>query len=91
MLKLSPFIATRGMMLMVVLAIAVQSASEMGHLGVRTAMEAAEVKKVPSFCDTGVVMVTKKNIDTAAAKNVLCWVRTKFHTGQHDTPFVRHS
>jgi ribose transport system substrate-binding protein len=52
-------------------AIAVQSAYEMGHLGVKTAVEAAEGKKVPSFRDTGVLMVTKKNIDTPAAKNVL--------------------
>jgi ribose transport system substrate-binding protein len=52
-------------------AIAVQSAYEMGHLGVMTAVEASEGKKVPSFRDTGVLMVTKKNIDSAAAKNVL--------------------
>jgi ribose transport system substrate-binding protein len=28
-------------------------------------------QKVPKFRDTGVVMVTKKNIDSAEAKNVL--------------------
>ena len=52
-------------------AIAVQSAYQMGHLGVTTAIEVAEGKKVPKFRDTGVLMVTKKNIDTAEAKNVL--------------------
>jgi len=52
-------------------AIAVQSAYMMGHLGVTTAAEVAEGKKVPNFRDTGVLMVTKKNIDTAEAKNVL--------------------
>ena len=52
-------------------AIAVQSAYQMGSLGVKTAVEAATGKKVPPFRDTGVVMVTKKNIDTAEAKNVL--------------------
>ena len=52
-------------------AIAVQSAYEMGHLGVKTAVELIEGKTVPKFRDTGVLMVTKKNIDTADAKNVL--------------------
>ena len=52
-------------------AIAVQSAFEMGSLGVKTVVELVEGKKVPAFRDTGVLMVTKKNIDTPAAKNVL--------------------
>jgi ribose transport system substrate-binding protein len=52
-------------------AIAVQSAFEMGSLGVKTVAEIVAGKKVPSFRDTGVLMVTKKNIDTPAAKNVL--------------------
>lgn len=52
-------------------AIAVQSAYQMGHLGVKTAIEVAQGKKVPKFRDTGVVMVTKTNIETAEAKNVL--------------------
>ncbi|MCB4363358.1 ABC transporter substrate-binding protein [Hydrogenophaga taeniospiralis] len=52
-------------------AIAVQSAFEMGNLGVKTVVELVEGKKVPAFRDTGVLMVTKKNIDTPAAKNVL--------------------
>ena len=52
-------------------AIAVQSAYQMGHLGVKTAVELIEHKTVPKFRDTGVLMVTKKNIDTADAKNVL--------------------
>jgi ribose transport system substrate-binding protein len=52
-------------------AIAVQSAFQMGNLGVKTAVEASQGKTVPKFLDTGVVVVTKKNIDTAEAKNVL--------------------
>lgn len=52
-------------------AIAVQSAYEMGSLGVKTVVEIVEGKKVPAFRDTGVLMVNKKNIDTPAAKNVL--------------------
>ena len=52
-------------------AIAVQSAYQMGALGVKTAVDVLSGKKVPKFLDTGVVMVTKKNIDTAEAKNVL--------------------
>jgi len=52
-------------------AIAVQSAYQMGHLGVKTAVEIISGKKVPKFRDTGVLMVTKKNIDSPEAKNVL--------------------
>ena len=52
-------------------AIAVQSAYQMGYLGVQTAVELIQGKKVPKFRDTGVLMVTKKNIDSAEAKNVL--------------------
>jgi len=52
-------------------AIAVQSAYQMGSLGVKTAVEVIQGKKVPKFRDTGVVMVTKKNIDSPEAKNVL--------------------
>lgn len=52
-------------------AIAVQSAYMMGHLGVTTVADVVAGKKVPKFLDTGVVMVTKKNIDKPEAKNVL--------------------
>jgi ribose transport system substrate-binding protein len=52
-------------------AIAVQSAYQMGSLGVKTAVEVAQGKKVPKFRDTGVVMVNKGNIDSPEAKNVL--------------------
>ena len=52
-------------------AIAVQSAYQMGSLGVKTAIEVAQGKKVPKFLDTGVVMVTKGNIEKPEAKNVL--------------------
>ena len=52
-------------------SIAVQSAYQMGALGVKTAVDVLDRKAVPKFRDTGVVMVTKTNIDTPAAKNVL--------------------
>ena len=52
-------------------AIAVQSAYQMGSLGVKTAVQVAQGKKVPKFLDTGVVMVTKANIEKPEAKNVL--------------------
>lgn len=52
-------------------AIAVQSAYQMGSLGVKTAVEVIQGRQVPKFRDTGVVMVTKQNIDSAEAKNVL--------------------
>jgi ribose transport system substrate-binding protein len=54
------------------LAIAVQSSYNMGYMGVKTAYDAAVAKKtVPALVDTGFLMVTKQNIDTQAAKNVL--------------------
>ena len=43
----------------------------MGALGVKTAVDVLNKKAVPKFLDTGVVMVTKTNIDTPEAKNVL--------------------
>lgn len=52
-------------------AIAVQSAYMMGHLGVTTVADVVAGKTVPKFLDTGVVMVTKKNIESPEAKNVL--------------------
>ena len=53
-------------------AIAVQSSYNMGYLGVKTAYDAAIAKKkVPAKVDTGFLIVTKDNIDTPAAKNVL--------------------
>jgi ribose transport system substrate-binding protein len=52
-------------------AIAVQSAYQMGNLGVKTAVELIQGKKVPKFRDTGVIMVNKSNIDSQEAKNVL--------------------
>ena len=52
-------------------AIAVQSAYQMGNLGVKTAVEIIQGKKVPRFRDTGVIMVNKSNIDSQEAKNVL--------------------
>lgn len=53
-------------------AIAVQSSYNMGFLGVKTAYEVAiEDAAVEHFVDTGFIMVTKDNIDTKEAKNVL--------------------
>jgi ribose transport system substrate-binding protein len=52
-------------------AIAVQSAYQMGALGVKTAVDVLDKKPVPKFRDTGVVMVTRTNIDSPEAKNVL--------------------
>jgi ribose transport system substrate-binding protein len=53
-------------------AICVQSSYNMGYLGVKTAYDAAIAKKkVPAKVDTGLLLVTKDNIDSTAAKNVL--------------------
>ena len=52
-------------------AIAVQSSYNMGYLGVKTAYDAIMGKEVPAQVDTGFIMVTKDNIDTTEAKNVL--------------------
>jgi len=53
-------------------AIAVQSSYGMGYLGVKTAYDASIGKKtVPATVDTGFIMVTKDNIDSTEAKNVL--------------------
>lgn len=52
-------------------AIAVQGSYQMGNLGVKTVVEAIEGKKVAPFVNTGVVMVTKDNIEKPEAKNVL--------------------
>jgi ribose transport system substrate-binding protein len=44
----------------------------MGYKGVMTAYDAAIAKKtVPAYVDTGFIIVTKDNIDTTEAKNVL--------------------
>jgi len=52
-------------------AVAVQGSFQMGALGVKTVIDVIEGKKVPKFVNTGVVLVSKKNIDLAEAKNVL--------------------
>jgi len=53
-------------------AICVQSSYNMGYMGVKTAYDIAIAKKkVASYVDTGFLLVTKDNIDTQAAKNVL--------------------
>lgn len=52
-------------------ATAVQGSYQMGFQGVKTVADVLGGKKVPKFLDTGVVMVTKANIDKPEAKNVL--------------------
>ncbi|NMB60182.1 MAG: ABC transporter substrate-binding protein [Chloroflexi bacterium] len=53
-------------------AIAVQSSYNMGYLGVKTAYDVAFAgKKVDAYVDTGFLMVTKDNVDSQEAKNVL--------------------
>jgi ribose transport system substrate-binding protein len=53
-------------------AICVQSSYNMGYLGVKTAYDVAIAKKkIQAYVDTGFLMVTKENIETTAAKNVL--------------------
>ena len=52
-------------------AIAVQGSFQMGELGVQTVLKAMNKEKVEKFVDTGVVVVTKDNIDKPEAQNVL--------------------
>jgi ribose transport system substrate-binding protein len=52
-------------------AIAVQSSYNMGFLGVKTAYDAATGKTVEAYVDTGFLIVTKDNLDSKEAKNVL--------------------
>lgn len=53
-------------------AIAVQSSYNMGFLGVKTAYDVAYAgKTVPAVVDTGFLMVTKDNVESTEAKNVL--------------------
>ena len=53
-------------------AIAVQSSFQMGYLGVKNAYAVAFLNQtIPATIDTGFIMVTKDNIDSQDAKNVL--------------------
>lgn len=52
-------------------AIAVQGSYQMGELGVSNVLKIIAKGKVDKFIDTGVVLVTKDNIDKPEAKNVL--------------------
>jgi ribose transport system substrate-binding protein len=52
-------------------AIAVQGSYAMGFKGIETVADAIKGTKVPKFVNTGVVIVTKDNIETPEAKNVL--------------------
>ncbi|KKX31936.1 ABC transporter substrate-binding protein [Rhizobium sp. LC145] len=51
--------------------IAVQGSFQMGELGIQTVKKVIGKEKVEKFVDTGVVVVTKDNIDKPEAKNVL--------------------
>jgi ribose transport system substrate-binding protein len=51
--------------------IAVQGSFQMGYLGVQTVIKVIKGEKVPKAIDTGVVFVTKDNLDKPEAKNVL--------------------
>ncbi|WP_299963710.1 ABC transporter substrate-binding protein [uncultured Roseobacter sp.] len=53
------------------LSTAVQGSFQMGELGVNAVADILAGKEVTDFIDTGVVMVTKENIDTPVAQNVL--------------------
>lgn len=53
------------------IAIAVQGSYQMGEKGVQTLLSVLDHKPVPKEIDTGVVLVTKANIDSPEAKNVL--------------------
>ncbi|WP_409526037.1 ABC transporter substrate-binding protein [Nitrincola sp. MINF-07-Sa-05] len=50
---------------------AVQGSFQMGELGVKTVIDILQAESVDDFIDTGVVLVTKENIDQPVAKNVL--------------------
>jgi len=53
-------------------AIAVQSSFNLGYIGVKSAYDVAILKKkIPATVDTGFIVVTKDNIDSTEAKNVL--------------------
>jgi len=52
-------------------AILVQGSFQMGEKGVQAIMELMDGKSVEPQIDTGVVLVTKDNIDTDEARNVL--------------------
>lgn len=52
-------------------AIAVQGSYQMGYLGVQTAVKLTKREKVEKALDTGVVLVTKANLATPEAQNVL--------------------
>ncbi|HYF86469.1 ABC transporter substrate-binding protein [Azospirillum sp.] len=52
-------------------AIAVQGSYQMGYLGVQTAVKLTKREKVEKALDTGVVLVTKANLATPEAQNIL--------------------
>lgn len=52
-------------------AIFVQGSFQMGEMGVKAVLDILDGKETESFIDTGVTMVTKDNLDSDEAKNVL--------------------
>lgn len=52
-------------------ATAVQGSWQMGQKGIETIVKLIKGEKVDSFVNTGVILVTKENIDTDKARNVL--------------------
>lgn len=52
-------------------ATTVQNSFGMGTLGMRTAIDLAQGKTVPALINTGVVVVTRDNVDLPEARNVL--------------------
>ncbi|SNT76673.1 ABC transporter substrate-binding protein [Paracoccus seriniphilus] len=52
-------------------AIAVQGSFQMGELGVKAVMDVIAGESVDEFIDTGVVLVTRDNIDSPEAQHVL--------------------
>jgi ribose transport system substrate-binding protein len=52
-------------------ALVVQDPINMGYLGVKTAVDVINGKKVDRLVDTGVHLVTKENMDTPASKEIL--------------------
>jgi ribose transport system substrate-binding protein len=51
--------------------IVVQGSYQMGEKGIETVSKLIKKEKVEKFVDTGVVVVTKDNIEKPEAKNVL--------------------
>lgn len=55
----------------VIYALVVQDPYRMGYDGIKTALAASEGKKVPTFVDTGVTVITKATMNTPRAQELL--------------------